>query len=162
MSRRALIPAVALAVAVTGCSRTIDSDKAEKTIARLVAAKIGAPVRSVDCPSDKTATKGRTFTCHVTGKDGSAAGVVVSETDDKGSVRVAARLLPTGEIERSLAAKLTTQRHRPVGVDCQDIIIARKDVSFDCTTSAGKTKGRLRARQTDDHGRVRYRLVKDR
>lgn len=160
MRRHALIPAALLAVLVAGCARTIDSDKAEKTIERLVATKIGTQVKRVECPSGKTARKGDTFPCQVTGKDGSRADAIVTETDDKGSVRVSARFLPTAETERSLAAELTDRRGAPVGVDCQDIIVARKGVTFECATSSGKKMGRLRARQIDDEGRLSYRQVK--
>ncbi len=161
MGRLALIPAALLAVVLAGCERTIDSDKAEKTIERLVATRIGTPVQRVECPQDKTAKTGDTFSCRVTGQDGSAGDVRVTSTDDDGAVRVTARLLPTDETERSLAAQLTAERSRPVGVDCQDIIVAAKNVQFDCTTTSGKQTGRVRARQSDDKGSVTYRRVKD-
>jgi Domain of unknown function (DUF4333) len=160
MGRHALIPAAVAAVLLGGCSHTIDSDKAERTIARLVATEVGSAVASVDCPSGKTAHEGDTFLCRVTGKDGSAADATVTETDDTGTVRVTARFLPTDETERSLAAQLTHRRRAPVGVDCQDIIVARKNVTFDCVTSTSGKKGRIRARQVDASGRVRYRPVK--
>lgn len=160
MSRHVLIPATVVAVLLAGCSRTIDSDKAERTIERLVAAKIGTQVRGVECPTDKVAEKGKTFPCRVTGKDGSTAEAVVTATDDEGTVRVTARFLPTDETERSLAGELTTRRQTPVGVDCQDIIVARRGVMFDCITTSEGTKRRVRARQVDDDGRVRYRQVK--
>lgn len=160
MGRHQLIPAGVVAVLVAGCSHTIDSDKAQTTISRLVATKIGADVARVQCPSGKTAHKGDTFTCRVVGKDGSSAAATVVETDDKGTVRVIARLLPTGETQRSLAAKLTRRAGTPVAVDCQDIIVARQNVTFDCVTSTTGKKGRIRARQIDSNGRLRYRPVK--
>jgi hypothetical protein len=160
MGRYALVPVVLLAVFAAGCERTIDSDKAEKTIERLVVTKIGAPVQRVECPTGNTARKGDTFRCKVTGKDGSAGEVTVTETDDEGAVRVNAHFLPTDQTERSLAAELTGSGRKPVGVNCQDIIQARKGVTFDCATTAGKTTGRIHARQIDDEGRVRYRPLK--
>jgi hypothetical protein len=158
--RHAAIPAALLAVLVPGCSQTIDSDKAEKTIARLVATQIGTQVQSVECPSGNTANKGDTFDCRVVGRDGSAADAQVIEINDDGAVRVVAQFLHTDEAERSMAAALTRRTRRPVGVDCQDIIVARKGTTFDCATSSGTTRGRLRVRQIDDEGRLRYRLVK--
>lgn len=160
MGRNALIPAALLALLASGCASTIDSDKAERSIERLVTTKIGTHVQRVECPSGNTAKEGDTFRCRVTGKDGSAADVTVTETDDEGAVRVSARLLPTDETERSLAAQLTHRDRKPVGVDCQDIIEARKGVIFDCATTSGTKAGRIRARQTDDEGRVRYRPLK--
>lgn len=160
MGRYVVIPAALLALLSAGCARTIDSDKAERTIERLVTAKIGTQVQRVECPSGNTAKQGDSFRCRVTGKDDSAADVTVIETDDEGAVRVSARLLPTDETERSLAAKLTGRARTPVGVDCQDIIEARKGVSFDCATTSGTKTARIRARQTDDEGRVRYRPLK--
>jgi hypothetical protein len=160
MGRLPLIPAAVAAVAIAGCSNTIDSDKAETTISRLVATRIGTQVARVDCPSGKTAHKGDSFTCRIVGKDGSAADATVVETDDKGTVRVLARLLPTDQTERSLAAQLTRRRGRPVAVDCQDVIVARKNVTFACTTTTNGRKTRIRARQIDAQGRVRYRPVR--
>ncbi|MGH2919389.1 MAG: DUF4333 domain-containing protein [Solirubrobacteraceae bacterium] len=161
MSRPALISVAALAaVLLAGCEKTIDSDKAEKTIGRLVATKIGTQVERVDCPSGKTAKQGDTFPCRVTGKDGSSADAIVTETDDEGGVRVTARFLPTDTTERSLAAQLTNRSGKPVGVDCQDIIVARKNVTFECVTSSEGRKGRVRARQIDDAGSVTYRALK--
>jgi len=157
----AAIPVALAAVLVAGCSQTIDSDKAERTIARLVTTKIGTHVARVDCPSGKTARKGDAFTCRVTGKDGSAADAVVTETDDRGTVRVTARLVPTDATERALAGRLGGRRGKPVVVDCQDIVVAGKDVRFDCVTSSAGRHARVRA-TIDGSGRVRYRPVKSR
>lgn len=160
MSRHGVLAVALLALLVAGCSQTIDSDKTETTIARLVTTKIGTPVQRVECPSGRTARKGDTFPCRVTGRDGSAANAIVTATDDDGTVRVTARFLPTDETERSLATQLSGRGGGPVGVDCQDIIVARKDVAFECVTSSGERKSRVRAHQLDDKGRLRYEPVK--
>ncbi len=160
-SHGTVLAAAAAALLGVGCSEAIDSDKAEATIARLVSERIGTPVAGVECPTGREAKKGARFTCQVTGKDGSGAKALVTGTDDDGGVRVTARFLPTDETERSLAAQLTYERRTPVAVDCQDIVVARKDVSFECTTRSGSRAGRVRARQLDDDGSLTYRRVRE-
>jgi len=162
VSRHALVPTVALTLAVVlaGCTRTIDSDKAEQTISLGTAQRTGSKVTSVDCPSDQTAKKGNTFTCRVVAADGTRGQVLSTVTADTGRVRFRVPFRNTKTTERSMAVKLTRRSGHPVSVDCPDIIARRKGVVFTCTTASGKSRGRVRARQTDNDANVDYRQLK--
>jgi len=162
VSRHGGVPTVALAVVLavvlTGCARTIDSDKAEETISIGTVQRTGSKVTSVDCPSDQTAKKGNTFTCRVVAADGTRGQVFVTVTADTGRVRFRVPFRNTKTTERSMAVRLTRRSGHPVSVDCPDIIARRKGVVFTCATS-GKSRGRVRARQIDGDANVRYRQL---
>jgi hypothetical protein len=84
-----LVPALALA----GCTSTIDGSKAEKLIRQDVAGGSGsAKVTSVSCPSDVTAKAGGSFTCKLSiqAADGSkhSGTVTLHMTDSNGHVVV--------------------------------------------------------------------------
>ena len=160
VSRHAVVSPVALvvglAVVLAGCTRTIDSDKAEQTISVGTAQRTDSKVTSVDCPSDQTAKKGNTFTCRVVAADGTRGQVLATVTADTGRVRFRVPFRNTKTTERSMAVKLTRRSGHPVSVDCPDIIARRKGVVFICAT-AGRSRGRVRARQIDGNANVLYR-----
>ena len=160
VSRHAVVFPVALTVGLSvvlaGCTRTIDSDKAEQTISVGTAQRTGSKVTSVDCPSDQTAKKGNTFTCRVVAADGTRGQVLATVTADTGRVRFRVPFRNTKTTERSMAVKLTRRSGHPVSVDCPDIIARRKGVVFICAT-AGRSRGRVRARQIDGNANVLYR-----
>ena len=160
VSRHALVPLVALASVLCGCTRTIDSDKAEETILTGTAERTGSKIASVDCPSDQMAKKGNTFTCRVVAADGTRGDVLATVTAGTGEVTFRVRFRNTQATERSMADELTHRRGRRVSVDCPDIIARRKGVVFTCTTASGKSRGRVRARQTDNDANVHYRQLK--
>lgn len=156
MSRPASLALIALAALLVGCTRTIDSSKASRTIAKAVAGRTGSTIRRVECPSGQTARKGAMFTCHVVAADGSAGAVTVTQTDDKGTVTVRAPFRSTDATERRMATRLTRHHRRAVGVDCPDLIPIRLHLRFECTTLSGGRRGVLRAVQLDPAGAVRY------
>lgn len=84
------VAAVVPALAVAGCTTTIDNGKAEQLIRNSVNSTGRAKVKSVSCPSGVTAKAGGTFTCQlsVTAADGSTHSGTVSlhMTDSKGHV----------------------------------------------------------------------------
>jgi hypothetical protein len=83
MSAR-LIPLVALAAfTLTGCTKTIDENDLEGTIADSIGKQLGGQKPKVDCPSGKKAKKGSTFECDAT-LAGEKTKVVVKLTDDSG------------------------------------------------------------------------------
>src|ERR1700709_1847853 len=110
---------VAAPTAVLGCGETvIDTDKAERFISKTVGDQAGVRVKSVACPKDVKATKGVTFRCTVTGRDGTKGAVVVSQQDDKGNVHVSAPFLHTREAEVSIAEQIKKQTKAVVSVTC--------------------------------------------
>src|ERR1700710_336212 len=118
----AALAAAAGSLAVAGCGDTvIDSGKVEKSIGKTVIAQAGVHVKSVSCPKDPKAEKGKTFTCEVIAKDGTKGDVVVTQKDAKGTVRIAAPFLHTREAEASIAEQIKKQTDVTVTVTCQEI-----------------------------------------
>jgi hypothetical protein len=84
--------AAALAIAAlsaAGCSpeKQIDTNRAEADIKSTISAQTGDRVRSVRCPDEVVAEKGKRFRCTATVSDGSRLRVVVIQTNDDGGVR---------------------------------------------------------------------------
>ncbi|MEY2513146.1 MAG: hypothetical protein QOJ89_504, partial [bacterium] len=148
------LPLAALALAFGGCTRTIDSEKAERTITKSVSSRTGSKITKVNCPSGKTAGKGETFRCTVVAADGESGSVVVTETDDQGTVRVRVPYRDSAATERAMATKLTRRGGRPVGVDCPDLIPIRAGIRFTCIMDSEGRRGRIEARQIDAAGKV--------
>lgn len=83
----AAFAAVATTVALAGCGQTkIDNKKAED-LARKIANSGQIHLKSVHCPSGKTAKKGGTFDCDLEYVDGTKGTITLHMTDDKGGVR---------------------------------------------------------------------------
>jgi NAD(P)H-hydrate repair Nnr-like enzyme with NAD(P)H-hydrate epimerase domain len=74
-------------VALAGCSSTLDSSSAEKSIAK-VFAQSGHPTKKVDCPDDVDAKKGKAFDCTITLSNGQTFKAHAVQTDDNGHFQV--------------------------------------------------------------------------
>ena len=150
---------LAAAVALTGCATKIDHSKAEKQIKTLVEKQVGSPVKSVNCPSGKTAKKGDTFTCTVTGGDGSKGDVTVTETDDKGRVNISAPLVHTGPDAAAIVKDLEAKNSGlTVKVVCPDIVAGKKGTSFDCSATGNQGKATVTVTLSDDQGSFDYKV----
>jgi hypothetical protein len=157
--RLALLLPVVAAFAVAGCSKSIDTDKAEKFIGKTVTAQVGADVKSVKCPSGLTAKKGETFECTVTGADGTSGKAQVTEKDDQGNVSVSAPFVHTTNLEELMAKNIGEQAGaKDVKVDCPEIIVGKKGGTFDCSATSGKDKATVNVTQKDDQGNVNYKV----
>lgn len=156
----ALVLVPAAAVTLAGCSTKIDTGKAEGLIRTAVAEQVGAHVKSVDCPGGKTAKKGDTFTCKVTGTDGSTGDAIVTETNDKGHVTVAAPFVHTREAEILIVNGIKKQTSvKVLTVRCPEIIVGKAGATFDCQAVGDGQKATVRATQTDAKGGFRYKVL---
>jgi hypothetical protein len=90
----AVVAIVPIALAAAGCSKKIDTDKAERSIKAGLESKSSGRVAiaSVTCPHDVDVKKGKRFDCTVKGTNGRTATVTVVQTDDKGSVTYSGNL----------------------------------------------------------------------
>ncbi len=152
-----LVPAV---LVFSGCSKSIDDEKAEGFIKKTVAQQVGAKVRSVKCPSGLTAKKGETFTCTVTGTDGSSGRMLVTEKDDQGNVNVRAPFIHVRDLERLISSGLAKQVGSMVSVTCPEIIPGKQGGTFTCDAMSGSDKATVNVTQTDDKGAVRFKLAR--
>ena len=73
----------ALALALAGCTKTVDSGDVEKKMARTLSAQVGQKV-TVKCPEDLEAKKGKTYDCTATAMDGSKMRLRLMMVDDSG------------------------------------------------------------------------------
>ena len=152
------LPLLAVAATLVACgTTTIDVAKGERFIHGVVSDQVGARVASVACPDEVEEKEGASFTCRVTGADGSKGDVTVNQEDD-GSLQVVAPFLHVREAEAAMAAGIEKQVDADVSVRCPEIIVVRRNRLLACTaTSAGKSRD-VAVRLTDDAGHFRYRL----
>ncbi len=148
-----------LPLLLAGCGATsIDTEKGERFITKTVEDQVGARVKAVKCPEDLTAEKGATFTCTVTGADGTTGDVEVVQKDDKGNVKVSAPILPIRNLEKLMAQDIGQQVGSDVKLSCPEIITREKGATFDCVAASGKDKATVKVTQKDDKGNVNYKL----
>jgi hypothetical protein len=144
----------------SGCPGMIDSAKAEGTTRTLIARQTGASVKSVSCPRHLAERRGATFTCTITGADGTTATALVTQKDDKGHVEISApTLLHTGAAARLIAQRLTSRFGFAVAVRCPDLVDAHRGTKLTCTATDPKGAHRpVAVTVTDDQGGISYRL----
>lgn len=149
------------AVALVSCGdATIPAGKAETLIRRAVTQQVGARVASVACPEGMRDKQDATFTCVVTGRDGSKGKAVVYVKDDNGALQVSAPFLHVRELESVMADRLRTRTKVRATFACQEIIVPRKGARFGCRARSDGKSGRVVARFVDDAGHFRFRPPK--
>ena len=81
-----LVPLAVLLTAVlvgfTGCTATVDTDKAEELVSDVAQNSQGQDPTDVSCPSDTEFEDGKTFTCTVEYSDGTAQKATVRMRGD--------------------------------------------------------------------------------
>jgi hypothetical protein len=146
------------ALLITGCGETkIDGPKAERLIRDLVTEQVGARVATVTCPTGITASKGVRFNCAVTAADGTKGNVLVTGRDGKGSVDLSAPFLTVREAEADMARQIGEQSDATVQVECPELIVIRKGVTFLCKATADGQERDVTGRFLDDSGRFSFR-----
>jgi uncharacterized protein DUF4333 len=156
----ALLAILALALAACG-DRQLDAATSERFVRGVVVRQIGVRVASVACPKGVTAKEGATFTCLVTGPDGSNGRVVVRQLEHS-KISVTAPFLHMREVEAFMAAPLGRLVKAHVRVGCQEIVVVRKGDVFLCQAIYDARRRTISARMIDDVGHFRYRLTTDR
>lgn len=148
------------ALALGGCSTTIDAGKAEKRVKELTEQKFQVDVRSVDCPGGRKAHKGDVLTCRIVATDGSTATAKLTEKDDKGNVAItvipeAARIDATRAAALIRSAVVRQVGARVKSVSCPPGRVAKAGDSFTCrVTGADGTGGDAIVNETDDTGQI--------
>jgi hypothetical protein len=155
-SRLILLAAGVAALAATGCGeQQIDVEKSAKLIQSAVEEQVGADVKSISCPDEVKVKANDTFTCLVTGKDGTKGTATVTQTDGKGTISVAAPFLHKDEAEQSIQADLRKRAPRATVV-CPDVIVVKKGGTFTCTANLGEINATITAKQTNADGNFTY------
>jgi hypothetical protein len=155
-----LLLALPIVLGVAACgTKTVNTEKGERFIKKTVSQQVGATVKSVKCPDDIKAKKGGTFTCTVTGSDGTTGEAQVVQKDAKGNVRLSAPFVHVRNLERLMASDIGRQVNAKVTIECPEIITGKKGDTFDCKATDGKNDATVKVTQKDDRGNVRYKLV---
>ena len=151
-------------LALAGCG-SIDAAETEKAVGQEISRSIGAKLRSVECPEDIPAERGRTFVCTAIGADGSRVPVPVTQTNDEGDVEFRAQLLKPRVVEAGLVS--FAQRAGKAGgggkgraaARCPQLRPVRRGDVIQCslTFPDGSTAVGT-ATQTDDRGTVKFGL----
>jgi hypothetical protein len=93
MRRLTKLPVLATAlaaIALTGCGETkIDQGKTED-LAKQVANSGSVKLKSVSCPSDLKAQKGKDFDCDLVYQDGAKGTITIHQKDDSGNITTSA------------------------------------------------------------------------
>jgi len=149
-----------LALGACGASE-IDIAKASKFIDSAVSKQVGAEVKSVKCPESVKVKAKDTFTCVVTGSDGTKGDAKLTQKDDKGNLTFYAPFLHTREAEQVMQRQLRNRSRgsRGVTVSCPEIIVVGKGRNFDCELRNGTDTLTVAARQTNDRGNFTYRVT---
>jgi hypothetical protein len=147
-----------VALVAGGCGQTrIDVKKAAKFIDQAVQQRFGARVRSVVCPDKVKVKAGTTFSCVVTGRDGTTGRAKVTQRDDKGNMTVRTPFLQPRRAEQAIASELS-KATPGTSVACQEIIVLAKGRRFSCEATAGGATHKISATQTDADGKFTYDL----
>lgn len=149
------------ALALTGCTKTIDAGKVEEEISKAVRVQAGVPVKEVSCPENVKAEKGGTFTCTVTAKDGTKGDVQVVQSDGDGNVKFNAPFIHMDEAEGSVVEQINAQVKDAgeITVDCPDIVIGEPGAPFTCKGLAGGKPFTVKAVQTDGKGKFNFKTA---
>src|ERR1044072_4139999 len=155
-SSRIVLGACVAALTAAGCGeQQIDIEKSAKLIQSAVEEQVGADVKSISCPDEVKVKAKDTFTCVVTGKDGTKGTATVTQTDGKGTISVAAPFLHKDEAEQRIQADLRKRAPRATVV-FPDIIVVKTGGKFVCTANLGEINVIVTATQTNANGNFTY------
>jgi hypothetical protein len=83
---RTFIAVVGSALVLVACSSTLDMERIESEILQGIESQTDAQLERVDCPEEREAKEGDTFTCTAVAEDGQTAPVRVEQTSDDGDI----------------------------------------------------------------------------
>jgi Domain of unknown function (DUF4333) len=151
---------LAAAAAMSCGESTVDAVKAEGIIRRAVAEQLQSRVAAVTCPEDVEEKQGATFTCVVTGADGSK-GTATATQRENGGLSVNAPFLNVRQAEGVMARQIGRRSGRDgVRVSCPEIVVDRAGRRFTCNATAANRFAGFSVRLTDGDGHFTYRPPK--
>jgi hypothetical protein len=155
-----LFATFALLAAGCGGDKVVNTDNAETSIERSLERQLGAEVRSVECPDEVKAEKGKIFVCTATGGDGTKAAIDVEQTSDEGDIRFREPLLHTGPAEVAIRDGIEQQTGDDVTVKCPDLVVARAGTELVCRATSGGVTANVDVTVKDTEGNIEWKLRK--
>jgi hypothetical protein len=159
----ALALALASAVAVSGCSKTLKMDTVKTSIASGLASKLGLDFDAVNCPETREIKTGDTFACTATVKGGGDLPVSVTQKDDQGNIvwklTSSENLIDLATVEATVVKGLKDQASVDATVSCggAKYRVSLPGKSFDCQlkTSDGR-EAKVAVAIKDDKGNISW------
>ena len=122
----ALLIILLVGLALSGCGSTIDGPAVEKDIKSSVPGlvKLGnnLPVKSVTCPDDRDAAKGKKFDCKFTMEDGLVGVATVTIQNSDGDIEYVVTRYASGQIADDIEKTFADNQNIKLTVDCPETI----------------------------------------
>ena len=133
--------AFAAALALAGCSQSLNMEAVKKSIADGIVTQLSLQVALLDCPPSRPVKAGDTFECVATPKGGGRLTVKVSQKDDASNISwevvKTEGLLDLRKVEGSIVTGLKDQAKVEATVSCGDRWRAAKaGDTFECEATA--------------------------
>ncbi len=153
--------AFVLSTVIAACgTTTVDAAKTESTITKAVRNQVGANVKAVTCPEDRTAQQDAKYRCRVVGRDGSRGDALVTPQAGDGKLQISAPFLHVREIENLIAKELSEERDdAAVKVRCPEIVVAAAGGAFACRSTQGTETTAIDVVQKDAKGSITYEVA---
>ena len=159
-----LIAILGMALALAGCSVTLDMDAIGKSVTTGIASQLGLDIASVDCPKEtRQAKAGDVFECTATPKEGGKLTIKVTQKDDKGNIdwelSKAEGILNLQATEAAIVKGIKEQTQADATVSCGGKWKAAKaGDTFDCQATEGANKVPVTVTVKDDAGNISWKL----
>lgn len=151
--------AVAVAISLLGCKKSVDGKKMESVISDSLKTR-GIALKSVTCPASIEAKAGGTFDCQAETPDGVKVVFHVTQTDDQGNVtsKTDGALINTKTVGDSLEPKLG----KGSDVKCPDkLVVLKKGDKVTCDLTFEGQPSQVDLVATNDNGDVDYTIHGD-
>ncbi|BAW96479.1 lipoprotein, putative [[Synechococcus] sp. NIES-970] len=158
------------AIALTGCTLTLDAEKLETEISQGLTDQTGLVATDITCPEDQAIEAGNVFACEATLEGGQTLPIQVTQNDDEGNVNWNADeglnnlrgLISAEALETQIAQGIVEQLGIETTIDCGGPYrVLLTGESFECTATANDGNGESATVQVtaeDDEGNVAWSL----
>jgi hypothetical protein len=164
-SRRGAVTGLfVLTIALAGCERLLDIERAETVIKSGLNEQLKMAFSSVDCPESRAMKAGDEFDCKATAESGGVLTVKVTQNDDAGTIKWTLvdgeRVLAIENLEQQIKDSIAKQIKVNATLDCgatrRRIAVAGQTI--ECSASDGTESRKVIVTIKDDRGNVDWTL----
>jgi len=155
---------LAMTVALAGCERLLDIERAEAAIKSGLTEQLQVPFASVSCPESRPMKAGDVFECKAVAETGFDLTIRVTQENDAGAfdweVASGGQALSMAKLEKLISGGLARQANLDVSVDCgvPKMRVAKAGQTFECTAKAGNESRQVAVTIKDDTGNVDWEV----